>query len=53
MKKKEVKAIRHKLIVAVEKVLTKNNKDLIVKIEKDVKKSINSVSIKNRKKLVL
>ncbi len=52
MKKNEAKAIKHKLIVAVEKVLTDNNTDLIIKIEKDVKKSMKEVSKKSNKKLV-
>ena len=52
MKKKELKAIRHKLITAVEKVLTENNDGLIAKIEKDVKKSIREISKKKSKKPV-
>lgn len=50
MKKKEAKAIKHKLIDAVEKVLTDNNTDLITKIEKDLNKSIKQVAkISNKK----
>ena len=50
MKKKDAKAIKHKLIVAVEKVLTENNTGLIEKIEKDLKKSIKKVSKKSTRK---
>jgi len=46
MKKKKVKAIRKKLIVAVEKVMIDNNVGLISKIERDLKKSIKEISIK-------
>lgn len=49
MKKKQVKAIRKKLIVAVKKVMTDNNIDLISKIEKDLKESIKEISKKGVK----
>jgi len=46
MKKKQVKAIKKKLIVAVKKVMADNNAGLISKIEKDLKESINEISRK-------
>jgi|GEM_PF-1740118 len=50
MKKKKVKKIKQKLVLAVEKVLTNNNAALIGKIEKDLKKSIKEISHKSVKK---
>ncbi len=44
--KKQVKAIKKKLIVAVKKVMTDNNAGLISKIEKDLKESIKEISRK-------
>ena len=51
MKKKRIKAIRQKLIVTVEKVLTDNNDMLITRIEKDLKKAIKAVAKKAVKSL--
>ena len=52
MKKKRIKAIRQKLIVTVEKVLTDNNDMLITRIKKDLKKAIKAVAKKSSKKPV-
>ena len=46
MKKKQVKAVKKELVVAVKKVMTDNNTGLISKIEKDLKESFNKISRK-------
>ena len=52
MKKKRIKAIRQRLIVTVEKVMTDNNDMLLTRIEKDLKKAIKAVAKKSSKKPV-
>ena len=50
MKKKEIKGIKKKLIDSVKKALNANNKSLISTLEKDLKQSIKTVSVKKVKK---
>jgi hypothetical protein len=45
MKKKEIKEIRKRLVLSVEKALTANNKNLIKTLEKNLKKSMKGLAI--------
>lgn len=53
MKKKEGKALKQKLIVAVKKTLKDNDAVLTDKIEKVVKKSIKQIVKKSSKKVTI
>ena len=50
MKKKEVKALKQELVLAVKKVLTDNNAKLTAKIEKAFKRPIKEIVKKSNSK---